>query len=189
MRLILASASPRRQELLRNAGIDFEARASRVEERRRPDETAEDIAQRLAREKALDVAASSPAGSLVLGADTVVVVEGDVLGKPADAEDAARMLRLLSGRTHRVITGICLVRAPDAAEALQVESTWVYFRSLDESEIQEYVASGEPFDKAGAYAIQERASKFVTRIEGSYSNVMGLPVALVCEMLKAVLGR
>lgn len=188
MRLILASASPRRQELLRSAGIDFEARASTVEERRRPGETAEDHALRLAREKALDVAASSPAGSLVLGADTVVVVEANVLGKPTDAADAARMLRLLSGRAHRVTTGVCLVRAPGRVEALRPESTWVYFRSLDESEIQEYVESGEPFDKAGAYAIQGRASKFVTRIEGSYSSVCGLPVALVYEMLRAVRG-
>jgi septum formation protein len=188
MRLVLASASPRRQELLRAAGFDFEARPSTVEENRRRGESGEALALRLAREKALQVAASCRRDSLVLGADTVVVVEGEVLGKPVGSEDAARMLRLLSGVTHRVITGVCLVHAPDRIEALQPSVTLVTFRSLDEPEIQEYVSSGEHLDKAGAYGIQGLASKFVTRIEGCYFNVVGLPVSLVYGLLKGLKG-
>jgi septum formation protein len=184
MRLILASASPRRRELLRHAGFDFEVRSSTVEEIVLPGEAAEEFARRAARDKAVIVAASAPPDSLVLGADTVVVAGHAILGKPADAEDATRMLRLLSGATHRVITGVCLVRAPDRVEALAHETTLVTFRSLSEEEIASYVASGEPFDKAGAYGIQGLASKFVTRIEGCYFNVVGLPVALVYDLLK-----
>ena len=184
MRLILASASPRRRELLQQAGFAFEVRVPSVNEVPLPDETAEDFARRAARDKALDVAASAPSGSLVLGADTVVVADSEILGKPADVPDAARMLRLLSGVTHRVITGVCLVRTPARVEALAHETTFVTFSALDEQEIASYVASGEPFDKAGAYGIQGLASKFVTRIEGCYFNVVGLPVALVYDMLK-----
>ena len=185
MRLILASASPRRRELLQQAGFAFEVRVPSVNEVPLPDETAEDFARRAARDKALDVAASAPSDSLVLGADTVVVVaDSEILGKPADAPDAARMLRLLSGVTHRVITGACLVCAPARVEALAHETTLVTFSALDEQEIASYVASGEPFDKAGAYGIQGLASKFVTRIEGCYFNVVGLPVALVYALLK-----
>jgi septum formation protein len=114
----------------------------------------------------------------------VVVIDGEMLGKPSGLEDATRMLRLLSGRTHQVHTGICLVRAPDEIEALKHETTLVTFRQLDEEEIRCYVESGEPLDKAGAYAVQGLASKFVTRISGCYSNVVGLPVALVYEILK-----
>jgi len=187
MKFILASTSPRRRELLRQAGFDFEVRPSRVEETFVPGEAPEAFACRAAREKALEVAASCPRGSLVLGADTVVVVAGEILGKPATAEDAARMLRLLAGATHRVITGVCLVCAPDRVEALAQETTFVTFRSLDEGEIRNYVASGEPFDKAGAYAIQGLASKYVTRLEGCYFNVVGLPVPLVYELLKPFL--
>ena len=184
LRLILASASPRRRELLRAAGFDFEVRPSGIEEKRRAGESGEEFALRAAREKALEVAASTPAEGLVLGADTVVIVQDEVLGKPAGPEDAARMLRLLSGVTHRVVTGVCLVRAPDRIEALRPSATLVTFRRLDEQEIREYVSSGEPLDKAGAYGIQGLASKFVTRIEGCYFNVVGLPVALVYELLK-----
>ena len=119
-----------------------------------------------------------------MGADTVVVIDGETLGKPSDREDATRMLRLLSGRTHQVHTGICLVRAPAKIEALEHETTLVTFRELDEEEIRYYVESGEPLDKAGAYAIQGLASKFVTCISGCYFNVVGLPVALVYEILK-----
>ena len=184
MRLILASHSPRRQELLRRAGFDFEVRPSRIEEIVRPGETAEEFARRAAQEKALEVAGYGPPGAFVLGADTVVVVNGELLGKPRDVEDARRMLRLLSGHTHRVVTGVCLVRAPQKVAALKHETTSVTFRQLDEEEIQSYLANGEPFDKAGAYGIQGLASKFVTRVEGCYFNVVGLPVALVCEILK-----
>jgi len=183
-RLILASASPRRRELLRLAGFDFEARPGGIEEKRRGGESGEEFALRAAREKALQVAASAPSESLVLGADTVVIVNGEVLGKPAGPDDAARMLRLLSGVTHRVITGVCLVRAPDRIEVLTPSVTLVTFRRLDEQEIREYVSSGEPLDKAGAYGIQGLASKFVTRIEGCYFNVVGLPVALVYELIR-----
>jgi septum formation protein len=187
LRLILASASPRRRELLRAAGFDFEVRPSGIEEKRRAGESGEEFALRVAREKALQVAASAPPESLVLGADTVVIVDGEVLGKPAGPDDAPRMLRLLSGVTHRVVTGVCLVRAPDRIEALTPSVTLVTFRRLDEQGISEYVSSGEPLDKAGAYGIQGLASKFVTRIEGCYFNVVGLPVALVYELLKPFL--
>jgi nucleoside triphosphate pyrophosphatase len=184
MRLILASASPRRRDLLRNAGIDFEVWPGQIVEEIQPDELPEEFARRAAREKAMQIAASAPPGLLVLGADTVVVIDGQTLGKPSDAQDATRMLRLLSGRTHQVHTGICLVRPPDKIEALEHETTLVTFRKLDEVEIRQYVESGEPWDKAGGYAIQGLASKFVTRISGCYSNVVGLPVALVYEILK-----
>jgi septum formation protein len=184
MHLILASTSPRRRELLRRAGFDFEVQPSHIVEEIQQGERPEEFARRAAREKALHVAATSPPASFVLGADTVVVIDGEMLGKPSDLEDATRMLRLLSGRTHQVHTGICLVRAPDAIEAVKHETTLVTFRELDEEEIRSYVESGEPMDKAGAYAVQGLASKFVTRISGCYSNVVGLPVALVYEALK-----
>ena len=184
MRLILASASPRRRELLRHAGFDFDVRPSHVVEQIQPSERPEHFARRAAREKAMHVAASCPPGSFVLGADTVVVIDGKTLGKPSDLKDATRMLRLLSGRTHQVHTGVCLVRAPGEIVALEHETTSVTFRELDEEEIRAYVASGEPLDKAGAYAVQGLASKFVTRISGCYFNVVGLPVPLVCEILK-----
>lgn len=188
MRLILASRSPRRRELLRSAGLDFVVRPSRaVEERPQSGETPPEFARRIAREKALNVAASCAAGSLVLGADTVVVIRGRTLGKPAGPRDAARMLRLLSGKTHRVITGVCLVQAPDQKKALRHETTFVTFRKLESQEIRRYVESCEPFDKAGGYAIQGLASKFVRRISGCYFNVVGLPVPLVCELLKPFL--
>ena len=184
MKLVLASSSPRRHELLSNAGFEFDVRPSRIEEVPHGDESAEDFARRVAREKALNVAASSPPGSLVLGADTVVVVDDLILGKPTSPDDAARMLGMLSGTSHRVVTGVCLVRAPAQLEALTHETTLVIFRNLREGEIHDYVASGEPLDKAGAYAIQGLASKFVARIEGCYFNVVGLPIPLVYEMLK-----
>jgi len=187
MQLILASASPRRRELLSRAGWDFAVRPSALEEVLRPGESPEDFARRAASDKALAVAASAPPKALVLGADTVVVAGDEVLGKPADPADAARMLRALSGATHCVITGVCLVSAPHRIEAVRCETTLVTFRRLDEEEIADYLASGEPFDKAGAYGIQGLASKFVTRIEGCYFNVVGLPVALVYDILKPFL--
>jgi septum formation protein len=186
MKLVLGSSSPRRRELLRSAGFEFEVRPSQVEEVPRSGESPEEFARRAAREKALDVAVSLPPGSVVLGADTVVVIDGLILGKPSGPDDAARMLRMLSGASHRVVTGVCLVRAPGQLEAIKHETTIVRFRNLDEGEIRDYVASGEPLDKAGAYAIQGLASRFVTRIEGCYFNVVGLPIPLVYEMLKIV---
>ena len=184
MRLILASASPRRKALLRDAGISFQARSSADEPPPRQGESPIAYARRAARAKALDVAASQPRGTLVLGADTIVVLGKEILGKPRDARDAARMLRKLSGRVHRVITGVCLVRARHHVVALRHSVTLVRFRKLNESEIRRYIRTREPLGKAGAYAIQERASKFVTRIDGCYFNVVGLPVPLVYEMLR-----
>jgi nucleoside triphosphate pyrophosphatase len=186
IRLILASNSPRRRELLRNAGFRFDVRPSGIEETRLPGESPEDFARRMARDKALDVAQMSNRGSLVLGADTVVAINGEILEKPVDAADAARMLRTLSGRTHRVITGICLARAPETVLAWTHETTSVTFRNLTDDEINHYVASGEPFDKAGGYAIQGLASRFVTRIEGCYFNVVGLPIPLVYEIVESI---
>ncbi len=189
MQLILASSSPRRRELLARAGFTFEVRPSAVIERLVPGEEPEEFARRAARDKAISVAAGAPSGSLVLGADTIVVAGGEVLGKPMDSADAARMLQLLSGSTHQVITGVCLVRSPGEIAGLAHETTLVTFRALDDSEIAGYVSSGEPLDKAGAYGIQGLASRFVTRVEGCYFNVVGLPVALVYELLKPFLNR
>jgi septum formation protein len=185
MKIILASNSPRRRELLRNAGFDFEVNVSAVDEGEPSvGEPPDEYARRVARAKALYVAARSPSGSLVLGADTIVTLDGLILGKPSGPFDATRMLRMLSGQTHEVITAICLVMAPDQIEAVEHESTFVSFRDLSEDEIRNYVASHEPFDKAGAYAIQGLASRFVTHISGCYFNVVGLPVSLVDEVLR-----
>ena len=184
MRLILASASPRRKEILLSAGFDFEICPSPIDEAPLAGERPEGYARRVACAKALSVAASVARGSLVLGADTIVVAGDEILGKPQDAADAGRMLRKLSGISHQVITGVCLVRAPDEVIALTHETTWITFRALDDEEIADYVASGEPMDKAGAYGIQGLACKFVTRVEGCYFNVVGLPVALVYGLLK-----
>jgi septum formation protein len=194
--LILASASPRRAELLRAAGIAFDIHVSDVDETLAPDEAAPDFVRRLAKAKARPIAELFP-GRAVLGADTVVVVEGTVLGKPDDQEDARQMLQLLSDRTHQVLTGVCLIgpAVSGSSEAqrsvggryvgVEVARTTVEFASLSPAEIDWYVASGEPMDKAGAYAIQGLASRFVSRIDGSYSNVVGLPVALVARMCTA----
>jgi len=182
MNLVLASQSPRRAELLRTAGFSFTVRSRPVEEVRRGGESPIDYVRRLAREKA--DAAWERAGEIVLGADTVVVAGEQVLEKPRDFKDARSMLAALSGRTHTVITGICLRHAEGAI--IDAESTLVHFVSLTDEEIDAYVASGEPMDKAGAYAIQGLASKFVDRIEGCYFNVMGLPLALVYRHWKAL---
>ncbi|MGH9326490.1 MAG: Maf family protein [Terriglobia bacterium] len=189
MTLVLASRSPRRRELLKSAGIEFTVQPSEVDETRLPGEAAEEYVRRIAREKALRVARFAASGTLVLGADTTVVAAGQVLEKPRDAEDAKRMLRLLSGGTHHVLTAFCFVRAPEKLEALRHESTTVDFLPLTEEEIEQYVASGEPLDKAGAYAIQGLASRFVTRIEGCFSNVVGLPISRVYEVLNSLRDR
>jgi septum formation protein len=184
--LVLASASPRRQELLRNAGITFEVVPANIPEDSLPGEGAKDCAERLAREKALAVARQRPHG-LVLGADTVVVIDGQILGKPSDPADAARMLRLLSGRNHHVITGVCLV--VDGQSFVASETTLVTVNKITDQEIADYVATGEPMDKAGAYAIQGIASRWIPRIEGDYCNVVGLPVATVFRMLREIGSR
>ncbi|HXW15758.1 MAG TPA: Maf family protein [Terriglobia bacterium] len=187
MKLILASNSPRRSELLRNAGFDFEVIPSGVDEGEpSPSKPPEEYARRVARTKALRVAARAPTGSLVLGADTVVAIGGLILGKPSGPFDATRMLRMLSGQTHEVITAICLVRAPDQILAVKHEVSFVTFCKLSEEEIRSYIASREPFDKAGAYAIQGLASKFVIHISGCYFNVVGLPVSLLYDVLKTL---
>ena len=198
MRLVLASASPRRQELLREAGIEFEVHPANVVEEVLAGESPKECAERLAKDKALAVANVRRA-DWVLGADTVVAVEGEILGKPMDAADAARMLRLLSGREHVVITGVCLASAEEGRTSrrdevesgigerlvdVRSESTLVMFSQMSEQDITEYVASGEPMDKAGGYGIQGLASKWIPRIEGDYSNVVGLPLKLVQQMMR-----
>lgn len=179
--IILASASPRRHELLRNAGIRFTVRPADIEEVPQANELPLAFAERMAREKARVVSESS-SGNVVLAADTVVAVDNQILGKPQDEDDAARMLRLLAGRTHSVITGVCLFGGD--FEDVRSETTAVQFSSLSEDEIRDYVRSGEPMDKAGAYAIQGRASRWISKIEGDYYNVVGLPVDLVWRMLR-----
>lgn len=188
--LVLASASPRRQELLRNAGIAFTVCPANIPETPMPEESPNACAKRLAREKAeavfrLDVEdlalGKVGSGKFVLGADTIVLVDDEVLGKPCDPADAARMLRLLSGRSHRVITGVCLMGKGFAD--VRSETTTVEMQKLSAEEILAYVATNEPMDKAGAYAIQGWASRWISRIEGDYFNVVGLPVSLVYRML------
>jgi septum formation protein len=178
--------------LLRNAGISFTVQPADINETPLAGEFPRDCAERLAREKALAVFRGRPQ-DCVLGADTIVVVDDLILGKPRDADDAARMLRMLSGRTHAVITGVCVVGAAVSGQwsvasedgALTTsETTQVTFCELSDGEIRDYVATGEPMDKAGAYAIQGMASRWIPRIEGDYSNVVGLPVALVYRMLR-----
>ena len=178
--LVLASASPRRAALLTRAGHAFDVVPANVDERRQPGEPARDYVDRLARRKAAAVAARH-VDRVVIGADTAVVVDGAVLGKPRDAGDAARMLRRLSGRAHQVLTGVAVRRAERCVSA--VEITVVHFAELDDAQIAWYVGTGEPSDKAGAYGLQGDGARFVTRIEGSRSNVVGLPLARLERLL------
>ncbi|HTL01206.1 MAG TPA: Maf family protein [Vicinamibacterales bacterium] len=180
-RLVLASASPRRAALLREAGWAFEVAPVDLDETLRPGETAQAYVERLAQAKAAAAASKDPE-AVVLGADTTVVVQGQVLGKPLDSADAARMLRLLSGRTHDVLTGICLRKG--LRSLVHVESSRVRIAALSDAEIEWYIGTGEPFDKAGGYAVQGLASRFIEAVDGSYSNVVGLPVASVNSLLK-----
>jgi septum formation protein len=196
--LVLASASPRRSELLTQAGYQFQVHPAHISEDPLPGEDPIAYVTRLAREKAeavyleltrkltasdsQELSRDSESELAVLGADTTVTLDNMILGKPADAADAARMLRLLSGRTHRVITGVAVVTAESVEVAAEV--TAVRFLTLSDAEIADYVASGEPMDKAGAYAIQGRAARWIPRIEGCYFNVVGLPLALVSAMLE-----
>ncbi|MBI3091176.1 MAG: septum formation inhibitor Maf [Candidatus Tectomicrobia bacterium] len=184
--LILASRSPRRLKMLRQIGLRCRVRAATaVDETPRQGEPPHAHVQRLALAKASEVAARFPR-AFVLGADTIVVLEGRLLGKPRDAADAAAMLRLLSGRTHVVYTGLALLRADPAVQEVAYAATRVTFRTLHEEEVLAYVATGEPLDKAGAYGIQGRAALFVERIDGCYANVVGLPLALLAQLLQRV---
>lgn len=186
MPFILASASPRRAELLRAAGFDFEVAPANADETVHAGESPEQYVLRVAEAKARTVHARHP-GRLVLAADTIVLIDGHILGKPVDGADAAVMLRRLSGRRHQVMTGIAVADGqPPGSLATRVVVTDVDFAPLTDEEIRWYVASGEPSDKAGAYAVQGLAARFVTRIEGSYSNVVGLPLAAVYQMLKEI---
>ena len=180
--VILASASPRRRALLAQLGLAFDVVPSDVPETPHPNEAPVAFAARVAREKALAVAREFPSAH-VLGADTVVIVDHMALGKPADRDDARRMLATLSARTHRVCTAVALVTPAGAVDEISVETT-VEFRTLPAEEIETYLDSGEPFDKAGAYAIQGGAAGFVVRLDGSYSNVVGLPVDEVGVLLR-----
>jgi septum formation protein len=187
--LILASASPRRRELLKQTGFTFEVRPAHVNEDPYPDEDPVAYVVRLARHKAqsvlAEISSDAPAQSaVVLGADTTVTLDGHILAKPEDAADAARMLRMLSGRTHRVITGVAVASATGTEVAAEI--TGVQFLTLTDEEINSYIATGEPMDKAGAYGIQGYAAKWIPRIEGCYSNVVGLPLGLVSTMLQVV---
>jgi septum formation protein len=179
--LILASASPRRADLLRDAGFEFSTRIVFVDERVNAGESPEAYVRRLAAEKSFAASARDTSAAIILGADTAVVIDDMILGKPADDPDAGRMLRFLSGRTHEVLTGVSVRLG--AEELGRVERTRVEFSPLSDAEVAWYVASGEGRDKAGGYAIQGLASRFVRRIEGSYSNVVGLPIAAVHELV------
>jgi septum formation protein len=178
--LVLASQSPRRSEILRLAGIPFTVRTANVDETPLEGEKPENYVQRVAEAKALAVSAAPE--EIILSADTTVVIDGTILGKPADPADAQRMLELLSGRRHEVLTGICLRGFGQVV--IDWAQTHVWFAPMTNSEIAEYAASGEPMDKAGAYAIQGLASKFIEKIDGCYYNVVGLPLALAYQHLK-----
>jgi len=183
MKLILASASIRRAEILHAAGFSFSILSSAIDETPYPSESALDLVQRLAVAKAELVAARAAGPAIVIGADTEVTLEGRIFGKPRSTDDARHMLEKLSGRTHAVVTGVALIRLPDAERRTFVESTLVHFAQLSAEEITRYLATGEPHDKAGAYAIQGRAGRYIPRIEGDYFNVVGLPLARVTQTL------
>ena len=192
MKIILASASPRRAEVLRDAGIRFSALATKTDETRLPGEAVTDMVRRLAEAKARAGAAAlngiarpkAAEPAIVIGADTIVEIEGEALGKPGSVEEARAMLGRLSGKAHRVHTGVAMLRLPDGAARIEAESTAVSFATLTPTEIETYVATDEPFDKAGGYGIQGFGGRFVGRIEGCYFNVVGLPLARVYRMLR-----
>lgn len=186
MKLILASASPRRAEILRDAGFTFELAQANIDETRLRGETARAMTRRLAEAKARAVAErfdAFPEEAIVIGADTTVEVQGRLLGKPGSAKAARDMLRQLSGRTHRVVTSVALLRLSDHARQIATESTRVRFAPMSPNEIAAYVSTGEPLDKAGAYAVQGIGGRFIERIDGCYFNVVGLPLARVYRML------
>lgn len=186
MKLILASASERRAEILRAAGIPFKVLSAAVDETPYPDEAPHDLVQRLAGAKAELVATRAVGPAIVIGADTVVTLEGHIFGKPRSSDDARHMLEKLSGCAHAVITGVTLIRLPDAERITFVESTLVHFATLSAEEITRYLSIEEPHDKAGSYAIQGRAGRFIPRIEGCYFNVVGLPLARLQDALTSL---
>ena len=186
MKLILASSSPRRAEILANAGLPFSVLSSAVDESPYPGETPAALVQRLANAKADLVTARAIGPAIILAADTVVVLDDKILGKPSSVEDARHMLRQLSGRTHSVLTGVALVRLPDGERRQFIESTLVHFRPITDEELSSYLATEEPYDKAGAYAIQGIAGRYIPRIEGCYFNVVGLPLSRVLTELKGL---
>jgi nucleoside triphosphate pyrophosphatase len=186
MKLILASASVRRAEILHDAGFSFAVLPSAIDETPYPGESAHDLVQRLAFAKAELLAARAVGPSIVIGADTEVTLEGHIFGKPRSTDDARHMLEKLSGRTHAVVTGVALIRLPDAERLTFVESTLVHFNMLSAEEISRYLATGEPHDKAGGYAIQGHAGRFIPRIEGCYFNVVGLPLARLQHALTSL---
>ncbi|HEV2883294.1 MAG TPA: Maf family protein [Pyrinomonadaceae bacterium] len=183
-KLILASKSPRRAEILRAVGWNFEAVAANVDETRFENEAAVAYVERLALAKAEKVAKGT--AELVLGADTVVVIDKHVLGQPRDDADARRMLQMLSGRWHEVLTGLAIVRSGTNQSIVEHETTRVLFAEISSDEIDWYISTGEPRDKAGAYAIQGRAAVFIKKVDGDYFNIVGLPIRLVYEMLRRV---
>jgi len=183
MRLVLASASARRAEILRDAGLLFTVLSAAVDETPIPGESAQEMVQRLATAKAELVAARAVGPAIVIAADTTVVLDGHILGKPRTSEEARKMLEMLSGRTHSVLTGVTLIRLPDIERRAFVETTHVHFAKLSDAEITRYLASGDPLDKAGAYGIQGRAGRYVPRVEGCYFNIVGLPLARLVQSL------
>lgn len=187
MDIVLASQSPRRRELLGRIAGDFTVEASQIEEKRDPAWTIQELPRQLAKQKALDVSGRHRL-ALVVGADTIVALDGQVLGKPQDAEDAARMLRSLSGRTHQVYTGVAFCRGGQVLSSF-VQCTEVDFYPLEEERIQRYLASGEPFDKAGAYGIQGLGGLFVEGIRGDYCNVVGFPLARAARELEQLMAK
>ena len=184
MKLILASSSPRRSEILRDAGISFTVLSSAVDETPVPGENPQQHVQRLADAKAELVAARTVGPAILVAADTVVVLDGQMLGKPRSTEEARRMLELFSGRTHSVTTGVTLLRLPEMDRRQFVETTLVHFNKLSRDDISRYLSTEEPYDKAGAYAIQGHAGRYIPRIEGCYFNVVGLPLARVVSALR-----
>lgn len=189
-KLVLASASPRRAEILSFVGWEFEKRVTDIDESKLPDEKPENYVRRLAREKAEAVSAKYE-NALILGADTIVVIENQIIGKPKDLDDARKMLRLLSGNWHEVLTGVALtgVFENEPKTFVGLQRTRVKFAELSDEEIEFLVREGEPLDKAGAYAVQAQAALFIEKIEGDYWNVVGLPINLVYELMKDILRK
>lgn len=184
VQFVLASGSPRRKELLERVGLEFSVRTSEIEEQIEENMPPYLVVEQLALQKAADVAKTAGENTLVIGADTIVVLDGEILTKPHSEQEAADMLRKLSGRSHSVLTGLSVIRTDDALGVSVFEETKVFFRTLTEEEIACYIKSGEPLDKAGAYGIQGRGSMLIEKIEGDYFNVVGLPLCRLCKVLK-----